>query len=64
MTTAAAQARHLSLQRLERAAGEAFGCAQEAEPAVTARGSLMVNPTTIAFATVATAVATTIGYLV
>lgn len=64
MTTAAAQARHLSLQRLERAAGEVFGCPEEAEPTMVSRGSLMVNPTTIAFATVATAVATTIGYLV
>ncbi|WP_232628938.1 hypothetical protein [Methylobacterium sp. Leaf118] len=64
MTTAAAQARHLSLQRLERAAGEAFGCTEDSEPTVASRGLFLVNSTTITFATVATALATTIGYLV
>ncbi|KAB1071956.1 hypothetical protein [Methylobacterium planeticum] len=62
MSTAAAQARHLTLARLERAAGEAFGCRDDA-PRVADRASFM-TPTTIALATFATAVAATITYLV
>lgn len=64
MTTAAAQARHLSLVRLEQAAGEAFGCPVEAEPVVDSRAAMLLTPTTITLATVATAVAATITYLV
>lgn len=63
MTSAAAQARHLLLVRLEQAAGQAFGWPDEgvsSEP----RSSLFVSPTTIALATVATAVAATLTYLV
>jgi len=62
MTTAAAHARHLSLLRMEQAAGCAFGFADEAEPA--ARTALLFTPATLALATVATAVAATIGYLI
>lgn len=64
MTTAAAQARHLSLVRLEQAAGRAFGCPEEAEPAAASRAALLLTPTTMALATFATAVAATITYLV
>ena len=63
MTTAAAQARHLSLQRFERAAGQAFGCPED-EPALAARGTTLLTPTAITLATVATAVAATITYLI
>ena len=64
MTNAAAQARHLSLVRLEQAAGQAFGCPEEAEPIIASRTSLLLTPTTITIATFATAVAATITYLV
>jgi len=63
MTAAAAQARHLSLVRLEQAAGQAFGC-EEAEPAIAARSATLLTPTTITLATFATAVAATLTYLV
>lgn len=63
MTQAAAQARHLSLLRLEQAAGQAFGC-EEAEPVIAARTAALLTPTTITLATFATAVAATITYLV
>ena len=62
MTTGAAEARHLSLLRLEQAAGQAFGYADETAPETKA--ALFVTPTTIALATVATALAATITYLV
>lgn len=61
MTTAAIQARHLTLARLERAAGEAFGCVEEG--AVTARWTF-VTPASLALATLVAATAATIGYLV
>jgi hypothetical protein len=64
MTSAAAQARHLSLVRLEQAAGQAFGCAEEVEKVVASRAMALLTPTTITLATVATAVAATITYLV
>lgn len=63
MTTAAAQARHLSLARLERAAGQAFGC-EEADKAPAPRASLLTPAATITLATLATALAATITYLV
>ncbi|HEV7440187.1 MAG TPA: hypothetical protein VGN94_11270 [Methylobacterium sp.] len=63
MSTAAAQARHLTLVRLERAAGEAFGYPDEA-PRSAGRAASFVIPTTIALATFATAIAATITYLV
>jgi len=62
MTTAAAHARHLSLLRMEQAAGRAFGFSDDAEPA--ARTTLLVTPTTLALATLATTLAATIGYLI
>ena len=61
MTTAAIQARHLTLVCLERAAGEAFGCVEEV--AVTERWRL-VTATSLALATLAAATAVTIAYLV
>ena len=64
MTNAAAQARHLSLVRLEQAAGQAFGCPEDAEPAARSRGALFFSPTAITLATFATALAATITYLV
>lgn len=60
--TAAAQARHLSLVRLERAAGQAFGY-EEHEP-VAVRGSMMLAHSGFALASVATALAATITYFV
>ncbi|GJE54755.1 MULTISPECIES: hypothetical protein [Methylobacterium] len=64
MTTAAAQARHLSLVRLEQAAGQAFGCADEGERVSALRGPMLLTPAAITLATFATAVAATITYLV
>ena len=61
--TAAAQARHTSLARLERAAGQAFGYAEEHE-SVVPRGSILSVHPGFALATVATALAATITYLV
>ncbi len=61
--TAAAQARHLSLSRLERAAGQAFGY-EEQEAVVAPRGSLMFAHSGFALATMATALAATITYFV
>ncbi|MFF8798938.1 MULTISPECIES: hypothetical protein [unclassified Methylobacterium] len=63
MTPAAAQARHTSLLRLEQAAGQAFGYAEEQEPA-SARSSMLLSSSSFAIATVATALAATITYLV
>ncbi len=63
MTTATAQARHLDLVRLEQAAGQAFGCADEPDTTV-ARTPMLLTPTTITLATFATAVAATLTYLV
>lgn len=63
MTPAAAQARHTSLLRLEQAAGQAFGYAEEREPA-SARSSMLLSSSGFAIATVATALAATITYLV
>ena len=59
MTPAAAQARHTSLLRLEQAAGQAFGYAEEQEPAST-RSSMLLSSSSFAIATVATALAATI----
>lgn len=64
MTNAAAQARHLSLVRLEQAAGQALGCVDEPEPKAAIRGTALLTPTLITLATLATALAVTIGYLV
>ena len=61
MTTAAIQARHLTLARLERAAGESFGCVEEGGDTVR---WTFVTPTCLALATLAAATAATIGYLV
>ena len=61
MSLSAIEARTLALARVERAAGAAFGCEEE-RPA-TARTAL-VTPTTIALATLATALAATLTYLV
>ncbi|MDR7037195.1 hypothetical protein J2X36_001942 [Methylobacterium sp. BE186] len=61
MSNAAAQARHIALARYERAAGEAFGFAEEAR--VAARAAF-VTPAALALATFATALAATITYLV
>lgn len=67
MTTATAQlrhldARHLDLVRLEQAAGQAFGCADESD--TPSAPSTFLTPTTITLATFATAVAATLTYLV
>lgn len=64
MTSAAAQARHLSLVRLEQAAGQALGCIDEAETKGVVRGATLWTPAVFAFATLATALAVTIGYFV
>lgn len=61
MTTASIEARTLTLARLERAAGQAFGCEQEG---AAASRLTLVGPTTIALATFATALAATISYLI
>lgn len=63
MTPAAAQARHLSLMRLEQAAGQAFGYADEPEPTAS-RSGMLFSSSGFAIATVATALAATITYLV
>jgi hypothetical protein len=49
--------------RLEQAAGQAFGYSDESEPA-TARLTLLLSSSGFAIATVATALAATITYLV
>lgn len=61
MTTATIEARTLTLARLERAAGQAFGC--EDEGSIPTRTAFMA-PTTIALLTVATAIAATVAYLI
>lgn len=63
MTPAAAQARHTSLLRLEQAAGQAFGYSEEKEPA-GGRASVLLSSSGFAIATVATALAATITFLV
>ncbi|WP_438344613.1 hypothetical protein [Methylorubrum populi] len=63
MTPAATQALHISLLRLEQAAGQAFGYADEPEP-VAPRSAILFSSSGFAIATVATAVAATITYLV
>jgi hypothetical protein len=62
MSDAAIEARRLTLIRFEHAAGAAFGCDDDAVTVPPARA--LVNTTTIALATFATAVAATITYLV
>jgi len=62
MSDAAIEARRLTLIRFEHAAGAAFGCDDDAAGLPQARA--LVNATTIALATFATAVAATITYLV
>ena len=49
--------------RLERAAGQAFGYADEPEPTLS-RSSVLFSSSGFAIATVATALAATITYLV
>ena len=61
MTTAAIEARTLTLVRLERAAGQAFGCEQEG---ASASRLALVGPTTIALATFATALVATLTYFI
>lgn len=62
MSNAAVEARRLDLIRFERAAGAAFGC--EDDPVTAPSARLLSAPATIALATLATAVAATITYLV
>ncbi|MCJ2050931.1 hypothetical protein [Methylobacterium sp. J-070] len=62
MSDAAIEARRLTLIRFEHAAGAAFGFEDEAVGLPQTRA--LVNATTIALATFATAVAATITYLV
>ncbi len=62
MTKTDVDTRHASLQRAERAAGEAFGWPET--PVEAARRSLLFNPTTIAAATAVTTVAATLTYFV
>ncbi|MCJ2089048.1 hypothetical protein MKK88_24125 [Methylobacterium sp. E-005] len=61
MSDAAIEARRLTLIRFEHAAGAAFGCDDEAS---LPQARALINATTIALATFATAVAATITYLV
>ena len=61
MSDAAIEARRLTLIRFEHAAGAAFGCDDDA---TVTPGRALVNSTTVALATFATAVAATITYLV
>ncbi len=63
MSAAAAQARHSALLRLEQAAGQAFGYAEEHEPAAS-RSAFLFSSSGFAIATVATALAATLTYLV
>ena len=60
MSNAALEARRLTLIRFEHAAGAAFGCEQEAGEAPVVRA--FVTSTTLALATLATAIAATITY--
>jgi hypothetical protein len=62
MSDAAIEARRLTLIRFEHAAGAAFGCDDDA--AGVPPGRALMNSTTIALATFATALAATITYLV
>jgi hypothetical protein len=62
MSDAAIEARRLTLIRFEHAAGAAFGCVDDAAGVPPARA--LVNATTLALATFATALAATITYLV
>ena len=62
MSNAAIEARRLTLIRFEHAAGAAFGCEDEAAGVKPARA--VVTATTLALATLVTAVAATISYLV
>lgn len=62
MLNEATESRTLTLIRFEHAAGAAFGCVSEDE---SGRATRFVSaPTAIAFATLATAVAATITYLI
>ena len=61
MSDAAIEARRLTLIRFEHAAGAAFGYDDGAD---LPQARVLVNATTIALATFATAVAATITYLV
>ena len=62
MSNATIEARRLDLIRFERAAGAAFGC--EDDPASAPSARFLTAPATIALATLATALAVTITYLV
>ncbi|MCJ2134778.1 hypothetical protein MKK69_12030 [Methylobacterium sp. J-026] len=62
MTNAAIESRRLTLIRFEHAAGAAFGCEDEAAGVQPARA--FVTATTLALATLATAVVATLSYLV
>ena len=62
MSTAALEARRLALIRFEYAAGTAFGCDEESGETPVVRA--FVTTTMLALATLATAVAATITYLV
>ena len=61
MTTATLEARTLTLARLERAAGQAFGCEQEG---ASAPRLAVVGPATIVLAMLATALAATLAYFI
>lgn len=61
MTTASIEARTLTLARLERAAGQAFGCEQDGP---SAPGLALMSPTTIALATLVVGLAATLTYLI
>ncbi len=62
MTKIDVDTRHASLQRAERAAGEAFGWPEA--PGESVRRSLLLSPTAIAAATAVTTVAATLTYFV
>ena len=62
MEDAAIEARRLALLRVERAAGAAFGCDDDTAAAPPSR--FFTAPTAIALATLATAFAATLTYLV
>ncbi len=61
MISDANEARHLDLLRCEHAAGTAFGCIDDDE---SRSAPLVIAPAAIAVATLATAFAATINYLI
>ncbi len=61
MTSDASEARHLDLLRFEHAAGAAFGCESEDDGPIV---RYAVAPAAFAVATLATAIAATLTYLI